>query len=155
VPADPQRRVDPDVDLHIAGDRGPLHGQVLAVVAVGGAVGSGARYGLAQAFPHGPGAFPWATFGINVSGCLLIGVLIVAVTEVWDAHPLARPFLGTGILGGFTTFSTYAVDALTLAGDGHPRRALLYGGLTLVCALAAAAAGMRLTRGLASARVAP
>jgi CrcB protein len=154
VPADPQRRVDPDVDLHIAADRGARQAPVLAVVAVGGALGAAARYGLAQALPHGPGGFPWATFAINTGGCLLIGVLIVAVTEVWDAHPLTRPFLGTGVLGGFTTFSTYAVDALTLAGAGHPRRALLYGGLTLLCALAAAAAGMRLTRALASARIA-
>lgn len=155
MPADPQRRVDPDVDLHVPGDRTARQAPVLAVVAVGGAIGSAARYGVAQAFPHGPGGIPWATFGINAGGCLLIGVLIVAVTEIWDAHPLTRPFLGTGILGGFTTFSTYAVDSLTLAGGGHPRRALLYAGLTLICALAAAATGMRLTRALASARIAP
>ena len=151
MPAEQPRRVDPDVDLHVAADRGARQGPVLAAVAAGGALGAAARYGLTQAFGPGPGAFPWATFGINVAGCLLIGALVVAVTEVWDAHPLTRPFLGTGVLGGFTTFSTYAVDAVTLAGSGHPRRALAYAGLTLACAVAAAAAGMRAARALASA----
>ncbi|MFC9694916.1 fluoride efflux transporter FluC [Kribbella sp. NPDC056951] len=82
--------------------------RVLGVVALGGIVGSLARYGLAAAIPHAEGGFPWATFLTNVTGCLAIGVLFARLTP--GSHPLLRPFLGTGILGGFTTFSTYAVD---------------------------------------------
>src|ERR1700689_208306 len=84
--------------------------RTLAVIAVGGAAGALARYGLATAFPHPAGSFDWVTLGINVSGCALIGALMVAITEVWPGHPLARPFLAVGVLGGFTTFSTYIVD---------------------------------------------
>lgn len=78
------------------------------MVALGGIVGSLARYGLAAAIPHAEGGFPWATFLTNVTGCLAIGVLFARLTP--KSHPLLRPFLGTGVLGGFTTFSTYAVD---------------------------------------------
>jgi Integral membrane protein possibly involved in chromosome condensation len=67
-----------------------------------------------------------------VVGCLLIGVLIVAVTEWTVAHPLVRPFLGTGILGGFTTFSTYAVDAEQLLTTGRVTTAVAYLAATLV-----------------------
>ncbi|MDT7668391.1 MAG: fluoride exporter, partial [Pseudonocardiales bacterium] len=90
----------------------PLAGQgpAFGAVAAGGALGALARYGLALAIPPVPGHFPLATFLTNVIGGLLIGVLIVVLTELTTAHPLARPFLVTGILGGFTTFSTYAVD---------------------------------------------
>jgi CrcB protein len=78
---------------------------VLAAVASGGALGALARYGISVAWPHDPGTFPWSTWTINVTGCFLIGVLM-AVTS----HRLLRPFLATGVLGGFTTFSTWAVD---------------------------------------------
>jgi CrcB protein len=61
---------------------------------------------------------------INVTGCALIGVLMVLVSEVWIEQQLLRPFLGTGVLGGFTTFSTYAVDIERLLADGHPGTAL-------------------------------
>jgi len=82
--------------------------RILAVVALGGIAGSLARYGLAAAIPHGANGFPWATFVTNVVGCLAIGILFARLTP--RSHPLLRPFLGTGVLGGFTTFSTYAVD---------------------------------------------
>lgn len=117
------------------------HGRALATVSAGGALGALARYGLG---PAGP--FPWVTFGINVSGCLLIGALIVAVTEHPRAHPLARPFLGTGFLGGYTTFSTYAVDVHVLVGAGRVPEATAYLVGTLVAALAATWLGMRLAR---------
>ncbi|MGW6277686.1 fluoride efflux transporter CrcB [Kribbella sp. NPDC055071] len=82
--------------------------RVLSVVALGGVIGSLARYGLAEAFPHQADGFPWATFATNVLGCFAIGVLLARLTP--RSHPLLRPFLGTGILGGFTTFSTFAVE---------------------------------------------
>lgn len=141
--------VDSDVDLHIPVQRWELRRMpwaVLGVIAAGGALGSLARYGLTVIWPHIPGAFPWATFTTNVTGCLLIGVLMVLITEVWSAHRLLRPFLGTGVLGGYTTFSTYAVDIQQLITAGAAHAALLYLAGTLICALTATYAGMVLTR---------
>ncbi|MFC9926525.1 fluoride efflux transporter CrcB [Streptomyces sp. NPDC127190] len=110
---------------------------VVAVVALGGAVGASARYGLALAWPTPPGTFPWATFATNVIGCAVIGVFMVLITEVWAAHRLVRPFFGTGVLGGFTTFSTYAVDIRTLVDAGRAGTGLAYLAATPLAALAA------------------
>ncbi|MGH3460817.1 MAG: fluoride efflux transporter CrcB [Kribbellaceae bacterium] len=120
---------------------------VLAAVAAGGVLGAFARYGVSSAWPHEPGGFPWATFGINVSGCLAIGVLLVMITELRSTHRLARPFLGTGVLGGYTTFSTYAVETERLLSD-HPVTALVYLVGTAAAALVAVQAGVVLTRAL-------
>jgi len=125
---------------------------VLGVVALGGAAGAVGRYGLSVGMPHRPGTFPWATFVTNVTGCLLIGVLMVLIIEVWAAHRLLRPFLGTGVLGGYTTFSTYAVDVQQLVDAGRARTGLLYLAGTLVAALVAVSAGSTVTRLLARTR---
>nr|WP_282776485.1 fluoride efflux transporter CrcB [Nocardia sp. CC201C] len=122
------------------------HGVVLAVIAAGGGLGAAARYGLAQLWPTAPGGFPWATLAANMIGCFLIGMLMVAVTEMWVAHHLLRPFLGVGVLGGFTTFSTYANDARALLQPGTVGIAFAYLAGTLVCALFATLAAVRLTR---------
>lgn len=124
----------------------PWHGQapVVAVVAVGGGIGAAARYGAALFWPTGTTGFPWTTFWVNVVGCFVIGLLMVAVTEVWTVHRLVRPFLGTGVLGGFTTFSTYAVDIQRLIEEGHPTTALAYLAATLLAALLAALTAVRL-----------
>ncbi|WP_406256405.1 fluoride efflux transporter CrcB [Streptomyces nigra] len=119
---------------------------VVAVVALGGALGATARYSASLRWPAAPGAFPWATFWVNVSGCAVIGAFMVLLTERWAAHRLVRPFFGTGVLGGFTTFSTYAVDIRTLVDDGHPRTALAYLAATLVAALTAVWLASAVTR---------
>jgi fluoride exporter len=126
----------------------PLHGQgrALGVIAAGGAVGALARYGVGLLLPHGAGTFPLGTFLVNVVGCLLIGVLVVVVTEWTQAHPLVRPFLVTGILGGFTTFSTYAVDSERLLADGRVGTAVAYLVGTLAAAVVATWAGIRSAR---------
>lgn len=126
----------------------PLAGQgaALAVIALGGVLGALARYGVGLALPPDRGAFPLATFLVNVVGCALIGALIVVITEWTAAHPLVRPFLATGILGGFTTFSTYATDAEELLGDGRLATAGAYLAGTLAAAVAATWLGVRLTR---------
>jgi fluoride exporter len=126
----------------------PLAGQrpAFGAVAVGGALGALARYGLALAIPPVPGHFPLATFLTNVIGGLLIGVLIVVLTELTSPHPLARPFLVTGILGGFTTFSTYAVDVEHLLAAHALGVAVGYLLGTLVSALAATWVGILATR---------
>ncbi|MEU8341496.1 CrcB protein [Actinomadura meyerae] len=151
----PTPPVDPDVDLHDPAQRAELFRApwgTLGAVSAGGVLGALARYGLSTAFPNGPGEFPWAVFWVNVSGCLLIGVLMVLITEVRQAHPLVRPFLGVGVLGGFTTFSTYAVDVQRAVEHGAPRVGLAYLALTLAAALAAVLAGVRLTRAFARRR---
>ncbi|MFF7640193.1 fluoride efflux transporter CrcB [Streptomyces canus] len=110
---------------------------VVAVVALGGALGATARYALSLHWPTPPGGFPWATFWTNVAGCAVIGVFMVVITDVWAAHRLVRPFFGTGVLGGFTTFSTYAVDIQKLVDHGRPATGLAYLAATLLAALSA------------------
>ncbi|MFI9383693.1 fluoride efflux transporter CrcB [Kutzneria sp. NPDC052558] len=139
--------VDPDVDVHVPAQRRELartHGGVLAVIAVGGGLGALARYGISLWLPTTPGHFPLGTFVINVLGCFLIGVLMVR----WGQRPLLRPFLGVGFLGGFTTFSTYAVEtrALLTPGDVPIAMAYLFG--TLAAAMLAVLAGVALMRAL-------
>jgi CrcB protein len=120
---------------------------VSLVIAVGGALGALARHGLTLWMPADAGAFPWATFWTNLSGCLLIGVLMVLITEVAGRpHRLLRPFVGVGLLGGFTTFSTYAVQTQQLFAQEAPGTALVYLFGTLVAALLAVETGMMLTR---------
>ncbi|WP_326766492.1 CrcB family protein [Streptomyces sp. NBC_01591] len=118
------------------GARNP-QGSVVAVVALGGAIGASARYGAALFWPTAPGGFPWTTLVVNAVGCAVIGVFTVVISEAWTAHRLVRPFFGTGVLGGFTTFSTYAVDIQRLLDGGRARAGLVYLGLTLFAALAA------------------
>ncbi|UYB39995.1 CrcB family protein [Streptomyces sp. Je 1-4] len=128
----------------------PWQGQwpVIGVVAVGGAIGAAARYGAALLWPTGNGSFPWTTLAVNVVGCALMGVLMVMITEVWPAHRLVRPFLGTGILGGFTTFSTYAVDIQRLIDARHPAVAMACLAGTVLAALAAVRCAVTGTRAL-------
>ena len=119
---------------------------VVAAVALGGAAGASARYGAALLWPTATGGFPWTTLVVNVVGCAVIGAFMVVISEVWTAHRLVRPFFGTGVLGGFTTFSTYAVDIERLVDGGRTRTGLVYLGLTLLAALAAVWSAVWLTR---------
>ncbi|GLW02040.1 FluC/FEX family fluoride channel [Streptomyces lavendulae] len=149
--------IDPDVDLHVPAQRAEPQGRVLAAIAAGGALGASARFGVGLLWPAGPGAFPWATFWINVSGCALIGVLMVLISEGGRSapHPLVRPFLGVGVLGGFTTFSTYAVEFSGLLDAGRAQVALAYAGLTVAAALGAVWAAASVTRLVAGSAARP
>ncbi|MQY24072.1 fluoride efflux transporter CrcB [Nocardia macrotermitis] len=122
------------------------HGIVLLVVALGGGIGAEARYGVARLLPTRPGEFPWGTFATNVAGCFAIGVLMVLITEAWTGHRLVRPFLGVGFLGGFTTFSTYAVETRNLLAPGTVYVAFGYLAGTLIAAMLAVLAAVTLTR---------
>jgi len=105
-PGPPGAAVDPDVDLHVPGSRREWssHPMLLPVIALGGMLGASARHALELWWPASPGDWPWATLAANVSGCVLIGMLMVQVVEIGRTHPLLRPFLGVGLLGGYTTF---------------------------------------------------
>ncbi|WP_395103898.1 fluoride efflux transporter CrcB [Actinomadura sp. SCN-SB] len=143
--------IDPDVDLSVPAQRRETareQAPVIAVVAAGGALGATARYGAGLLWPTAADAFPWTTLAVNAVGCALIGVLMVLVSEVWTAHRLVRPFLGTGVLGGFTTFSTYAADIARLVRDGHAGTGLAYLAATVLAALGAVWCTAALTRRL-------
>jgi CrcB protein len=146
--------VDPDVDLHVPAQRAEAAGRrkwpVLAVISAGGMAGSLARYGATLLWPAAPGAFPWTVLWVNVVGCALIGVLMVLVGRGGrggrPAHPLVRPFLGVGVLGGFTTFSAYALDFYKLLERDEAGTAFAYAAGTVVGALCAVWLGASATR---------
>ena len=119
---------------------------VVGAVAAGGVLGAEARFGLGVALPRAADGWPWSTLLINVSGCLLIGVLMVTITELTSPHRLIRPFLGVGVLGGYTTFSAYSVEFLQLLDAGRAGPALAYLVVTPLAALAAVWAGAAATR---------
>ena len=125
---------------------GDVPWRVLLVVAAGGVVGSLGRWGLAVALPPEPGAVPWATLAVNGLGAFLIGLLMVLVNVVRPDQRYVRPFWGVGVLGGFTTFSAYAVElrAMLTAGDTGLAAAYLLG--TVLLGLAAVTGGLVLGR---------
>jgi fluoride exporter len=119
---------------------------VVLAVAVGGGAGATARYAAEVAWPTPSGDFPWTILVVNAGGSALIGVLLVLITEAWTAHRILRPLIGTGFLGGFTTFSTFAVETRALL-DGHAEVAAAYvvgTVLSVLLAVRLAAAGTRL-----------
>lgn len=115
---------------------------VLAVIALGGMVGSTARFKLAEAIPTRPGHFPWATFWTNLSGSFVLGFGLIVLLERFPPSRYLRPFLATGIIGAYTTMSTYLVDTAVLIKDGHAATGLLYGLGSLVAGLVCAFAGI-------------
>jgi len=120
---------------------------VLAVF-VGGGLGSLARYltGLAFLQRFGPG-FPYGTLAINLAGCFLIGIIAeLAQTRAFGIGSSARLFLVVGVLGGFTTFSTFAYDAVTLSGEALSISAMLYVLASVAGGIIAAFAGIVLAR---------
>lgn len=115
--------------------------QTLFQVALGGAIGASARYmtNLAALRLAGPG-FPWGTLAVNVAGSFLMGLLVGLLAQR-DAQRLA-PFLMTGVLGGFTTFSAFSLDALTLWERGQTGLAALYVAGSVLLSLAGIVAGV-------------
>ncbi|MGH9214200.1 MAG: fluoride efflux transporter FluC [Acidimicrobiales bacterium] len=119
---------------------------MLAAVGAGGALGSLARYEIALAVPTSPGGFPWATWLVNVSGALALGVLATLVVERWPPTRYVRAFAGVGVCGGYTTWSTFLVDTALLTRDRHVVVAVAYVAATMTAGLAAAVAGVWLAR---------
>ena len=119
-----------------------------AAAALGGVLGALARWGVGEALPHDAGGWPWATLLVNLTGCLVLGVLIAALFTRHPSSPWLRPFLGTGVLGGYTTFSTFAVDAVQLTDAGAGGAAVGYVLASVVGGVLAAVAGVALGRAL-------
>ena len=118
----------------------------LAVIFAGGALGTSVRAGLGGAFPATPGTWPWATFLINLSGALLLGALLEGLSiggpdQGWRRG--LRLGLGTGLLGGYTTYSTFAVETLQLLQAGQWLAGLGYATLSVIVGTLAAFAGIR------------
>ncbi len=122
----------------------------LVAIAIGGGIGSVARYLLSVAFPAGHG-FPWAIFAVNVSGCFCLGLLMVYLLDVWPPRRYLRSFLAIGLLGGYTTFSTYAGGVMTLLTGGAPALADAYALTSILAALVAVWCGVK--AGQAAARL--
>lgn len=116
-------------------------------VGLGGFIGSVARYAASVALAApAAGRFPWATFAVNGVGCLLIGLLAGASARVPVAEPV-RLFVMTGMLGGFTTFSAFGLESLTLLRRGETGLALLYVLGSVLVGIAAVWIGHRLGSG--------
>jgi CrcB protein len=126
--------------------------RAVVAVAIGAAIGGVLRYVVGTVFLQrfGPG-FPWGTLFINVTGSFLIGIVAeLALTRAFGVTPFVRVFAATGLLGGYTTFSTFSLDALTLIGDGALPYALLYAAGSVVTGILGTYAGQVLVRAAAS-----
>lgn len=119
----------------------------LLLVMFGGAIGAGLRFGLGSFVGARFGtSFPWGTLLINVGGGLAMGVLSAFVQRGGGTHEPLRLFAGVGVLGGFTTFSSYSLETLQLIERGSSGLAAAYAVGSLVAALGAVAAGAALGR---------
>lgn len=120
------------------GDGGP-DAALLATIAAGGVLGSLGRWAVGLALPHADGRMPWGTLLVNVTGAFAMGLLVAYLVDRPGTHRLARPFVGVGLLGGWTTFSALAVEVIDLYEGGH--LALMVGYLAATFLLGTLAVG--------------
>lgn len=117
---------------------------ILAYIALGGAIGAMARYGASGwVHAHAPATFPWGTLAVNVLGSLLLG-LAVRSLQISAVSVQVRGFVTIGLLGAFTTFSTFSFEAVALLQDGEWMRAGLYVGASVLLGLLALIVGLAL-----------
>jgi CrcB protein len=119
---------------------------VLAAIALGGALGGPARYGVAQVIHVAPNTFPWATFWTNISGSFALGLFLALILERFPPTRYLRPFVATGFLGAYTTYSTFAVETDLLIKNGHADIGLTYAAASFVAGFLAVWVGMRTAR---------
>lgn len=133
---------------------GPGNSSLLAragLVAAGGALGTTIRAALENAAPAAPGGWPWTTFAINLLGSFVLGVLLETLVrsgpdEGWRRR--VRLGCGTGVLGGFTTYSTFVIEAERLLTGGHVAIGAAYALVSVVVGIACALLGIALVRRL-------
>lgn len=121
----------------------PLDRRELAAIFAGGTLGALARVGLAHALPHAAGAWPWATFAVNLAGALVLGWAVTRLPQ----ESYGRPFLGIGVCGALTTFATVELELLRMLDAGRWALLLAYGGASLAGGLAFVRAGIALGGG--------
>lgn len=118
-------------------------------IAIGGGIGCVARYAMTTLIEQAAGkTFPAATLAINILGSFLMGFLFIVMLERLTVPPALRAALLTGVLGGFTTFSTFSMEVLLLAEQGQVGKAILYITLSVLLGLLAAYAGVHLARSI-------
>jgi fluoride exporter len=118
----------------------------IAAIVTGGAIGTLARAGLAEALPPGPGEWPWATFLVNLAGAFILGWLLTRLAERTAPSRHWRFFAGTGFCGALTTFSTFQIETFQLARTGHEWLAVGYATGSIAAGMAVAVAGVLLGR---------
>jgi len=126
-----------------------LDGRELAAIYAGGVAGALGRVGLAEAFPHGAGSWPWATFAANMIGAVLLGLFVTRLQERLPPSSYRRPLLGTGLCGALTTFATLQLELFEMLEGGHLGLAAAYVAATLAGGFACvhlATASVRRTR---------
>jgi CrcB protein len=132
--------------VRAATDRVPR--DVVAVIALGGALGAPARYEVAQLIHVAPDSFPWATLVTNLSGAFVLGLFLTVVVRRMPTSRHLRPLFAVGFLGAFTTFSTLAVETVTLVKDGDAGLGIAYLLVTVGVGLLAAYLGIVVARRL-------
>jgi len=120
--------------------------RILAAVGAGGTLGALARWGIAAHWPVEPARMPWSTLVINVSGAMVLGVVMTLVIERWPPTRYVRPFVCTGVCGGYTTWSTFMTETALLVRDHHGATAAAYVAVSLAAGLTATYAGIWLAR---------
>jgi CrcB protein len=118
----------------------------LAAIFSGGIAGALARTGLAEAFPASAGSWPWPTFAVNVAGAFMLGYFVTRLQERLPTSSYRRPFLGTGVCGALTTFSTMQLELYKMIEAGHWALALGYASATIVVGFLAVAGATAMVR---------
>ncbi|NNN09407.1 MAG: fluoride efflux transporter CrcB [Acidimicrobiaceae bacterium] len=119
---------------------------IVFALGCGGVIGAIARYAVSLAIPTQTGQFPWGTFVINISGSAVLGFLLLLLIEQFPKGRLVRPFVGSGIIGAYTTFSTFQVDTLLLIRHHEIGVAVTYMMGSLLAGLLAVWLGMKVAR---------
>jgi fluoride exporter len=123
-----------------------VDGRELSAIFAGGFAGAAARAEVGVLLAHGPGGWPWATLLVNVTGAFLLGYAVTRLQERLPLSAYRRPFLGTGVCGGLTTFSTMQVELLQMLDAGRIGLALAYAIVSIVAGFAGVAVATNLVR---------
>jgi fluoride exporter len=125
--------------------------KLLLLVSAGGAIGAAIRFLTYQVFAsaesaRGGAVFPWSTLTVNAVGSFLMGIAVITILERFDGSPELRAFIMAGILGGFTTFSAFSLDAVDLYANRSLEAVAAYIGASVILSIAGLIAGMALAR---------
>jgi CrcB protein len=123
-----------------------IDGRELGAIFAGGFLGALARAGVAELLPHAAGGWPWATFVVNAAGAFLLGYFVTRLQERLPLSAYRRPFLGTGLCGGLTTFSTMQVELLEMLDAGRVALAAVYAVGSVAVGFAGVAVASNLVR---------